>query len=150
MKNSIIGRRKTRELVVQFLFQNEFNPMPVNKAFSYFWDENKIIEKEKTFAEKLINGVLDKKDELDKILSNYTNNWKTERLGSVDLIVMRIALFEILHCDDVPPIVAINEAVHFANDLSSYQSGKFVNGVLDSILHELDYPQKTSTNSNDQ
>ena len=150
MKNSIIGRSKTRELVVQFLFQNEFNPMPVNKAFSYFWDENKIIEKEKTFAEKLINGVLDKKDELDKILSNYTNNWKTERLGSVDLIVMRIALFEILYCDDVPPIVAINEAVHFANDLSSFQSGKFVNGVLDSILHELDYPQKTSTNSNDQ
>ena len=150
MKNSITGRRKTRELVVQFLFQNEFNPMPVNKAFSYFWDENKIIEKEKTFAEKLINGVLDKKDELDKILSNYTNNWKTERLGSVDLIVMRIALFEILYCDDVPPIVAINEAVHFANDLSSFQSGKFVNGVLDSILHELDYPQKTSTNSNDQ
>ena len=150
MKNSIIGRRKTRELVVQILFQNEFNPMPVNKAFSYFWDENKIIEKEKTFAEKLINGVLDKKDELDKILSNYTNNWKTERLGSVDLIVMRIALFEILYCDDVPPIVAINEAVHFANDLSSFQSGKFVNGVLDSILHELDYPQKTSTNSNDQ
>ena len=150
MKNSIIGRRKTRELVLQFLFQNEFNPMPVNKAFSYFWDENKIIEKEKTFAEKLINGVLDKKDELDKILSNYTNNWKTERLGSVDLIVMRIALFEILYCDDVPPIVAINEAVHFANDLSSFQSGKFVNGVLDSILHELDYPQKTSTNSNDQ
>tara|TARA_B100000424_G_scaffold234209_1_gene197968 strand:+ start:42 stop:494 length:453 start_codon:yes stop_codon:yes gene_type:complete len=150
MKNSIIGRRKTRELVVQFLFQNEFNPMPVNKAFSYFWDENKIIEKEKTFAEKLINGVLDKKDELDKILSNYTNNWKTERLGSVDLIVMRIALFEILYCDDVPPIVAINEAVHFANDLSSFQSGKFVNGVLDSILHELDFPQKTSTNSNDQ
>ena len=150
MKNSIIGRRKTRELVVQFLFQNEFNPMPVNKAFSYFWDENKIIEKEKTFAEKLINGVLDKKDELDKILSNYTNNWKTERLGSVDLVVMRIALFEILYCDDVPPIVAINEAVHFANDLSSFQSGKFVNGVLDSILHELDYPQKTSTNSNDQ
>ena len=150
MKNSIIGRRKTRELVVQFLFQNEFNPMPVNKAFSYFWDENKIIEKEKTFAEKLINGVLDKKDELDKMLSNYTNNWKTERLGSVDLIVMRIALFEILYCDDVPPIVAINEAVHFANDLSSFQSGKFVNGVLDSILHELDFPQKTSTNSNDQ
>lgn len=150
MKNSIIGRRKTRELVLQFLFQNEFNPMPVNKAFSYFWDENKIIEKEKTFAEKLINGVLDKKDELDKILSNYTNNWKTERLGSVDLIVMRIALFEILYCDDVPPIVAINEAVHFANDLSSFQSGKFVNGVLDSILHELDFPQKTSTNSNDQ
>ena len=150
MKNSIIGRRKTRELVVQFLFQNEFNPMPVNKAFSYFWDENKIIEKEKTFAKKLINGVLDKKDELDKILSNYTNNWKTERLGSVDLVVMRIALFEILYCDDVPPIVAINEAVHFANDLSSFQSGKFVNGVLDSILHELDYPQKTSTNSNDQ
>ena len=150
MKNSIIGRRKTRELVVQFLFQNEFNPIPLNKALSYFWDENKIIEKEKTFAEKLINGVLDKKDELDKILSNYTNNWKTERLGSVDLVVMRIALFEILYCDDVPPIVAINEAVHFANDLSSFQSGKFVNGVLDSILHELDYPQKTSTNSNDQ
>ena len=150
MKNSIIGRRKTRELVVQFLFQNEFNPIPVNKALSYFWDENKIIDKEKAFAEKLINGVLEKKDELDKILSNYTNNWKTDRLGSVDLIVMRIALFEIMHCDDVPPIVAINEAVHFANDLSSYQSGKFVNGVLDSILHELDYPQKTSTNSNDQ
>ena len=150
MKNSVVGRRKTRELVVQFLFQNEFNPIPVNEALLHFWEENNVTKREKIFAEKLINGVLGDKDNLDKTIAIYTNNWKTERLGSVDRVVMRIALYEILYCDDVPPLVAINEAVHFANDLSSYQSGKFVNGVLDNILQELDFLKKTSTNSNDQ
>ena len=150
MKNSVVGRRKTRELVVQFLFQNEFNPIPVNEALLYFWKENNVTKREKIFAEKLINGVLGDKDNLDKTIAIYTNNWKTERLGSVDRVVMRIALYEILYCDDVPPLVAINEAVHFANDLSSFQSGKFVNGVLDNILQELDFLKKTPTNSNDQ
>jgi len=150
MKNSVVGRRKTRELVVQFLFQNEFNPIPVNEALLHFWEENNVTKREKIFAEKLINGVLGDKDNLDKTIAIYTNNWKTERLGSVDRVVMRIALYEILYCDDVPPLVAINEAVHFANDLSSFQSGKFVNGVLDNILQELDFLKKTSTNSNDQ
>lgn len=150
MKNSVVGRRKTRELVVQFLFQNEFNPLPVNEALLHFWEENKVTKREKIFAEKLINGVLDDKDYLDKTIAIYTNNWKTERLGSVDRVVMRIALYEILYCDDVPPLVAINEAVHFANDLSSFQSGNFVNGVLDNLLQELDILKKTSTNSNDQ
>ena len=149
MKNPIIGRRRTRELIVQFLFQNDFNPEPLDDALPQFWDDKKISEKEKIFAEKLIFGVIKNKESLDKKMSDYADNWKSERLGSVDRVVIRIALFEILHCDDVPPIVSINEAVHFANDLSSFKSGKFVNGILDRVLNDIDRPHRKTSFPND-
>ena len=68
-------------------------------------------------------------------------------MGAVDRNVMRFALYEMLHCDETPPVVAINEAVHFAKDLSSSQSGRFVNGVLDQICKELERPARTQNKS---
>ncbi len=147
MKNTIKGRRKTRELVVQFLFQTDFNPEPIEQASLDFWSDKKISNKEKKFADKLIEGVLDKKKELDNLLSEHAKNWDSDRLGSVDRTVMRIAVFEMLYCDEVPSVVAINEAVHFAKDLSSLQSGRFVNGVLDSVGKKLNNLKKNQKSS---
>ena len=88
------------------------------------------------------------REEIDAILASYAKNWSTDRLASVDRTVMRLALYEMLYCDEVPPVVAINEAVHFAKDLSSFQSGRFVNGVLDRIRQErLDRPARTPRSS---
>jgi transcription antitermination protein NusB len=65
-------------------------------------------------------------------------------MGAVDRNVMRVALFEMMYRDDVPPVVSINEAVHLAKDFSSFQSGRFVNGVLDRIRKELDRPARST------
>ncbi len=143
-KKKINGRRQTREWIIQFLFQLDFNPEPVDIALKDFWEGKDPIEREKTYAEEIIKGVVQYKEELDDRLSQYAKRWDSERMGAVDRTVMRVALFEMLHREDVPPVVSINEAVHFAKDFSSFQSGRFVNGVLDRIRKDLDRPARTT------
>ena len=142
-QSSLQGRRQTREWIIQFLFQQDFNPEPIPQALSYFWEDKSPVERERLFAEQMIRGVIEHQQALDETLSNYAKNWSSDRLAAVDRTVMRLALYEMLHCDETPPVVAINEAVHFAKDLSSLQSGRFVNGVLDRIRRELDRPART-------
>ena len=143
-RKKVSGRRETREWIMQFLFQLDFNPEPVDIALKDFWEGKDPNEREKTYAEEVIKGVVQHKDELDDRLSQYAKRWDSERMGAVDRTVMRVALFEMLYRDDVPPVVSINEAVHFAKDFSSFQSGRFVNGVLDRIRKELDRPARTA------
>ncbi len=143
-KNKANGRRETREWIVQFLFQLDFNPEPIDIALKDFWEEKNPSEREKKYAEEIIKGVVQRKDELDERLSQYAKRWTSDRMGSVDRTVMRVALFEMLYREDVPPVVSINEAVHFAKDFSSFQSGRFVNGVLDRIRKEIDRPARTT------
>ena len=142
-KKKVNGRRETREWIMQFLFQLDFNPEPIDIALKDFWEEKNPKEREKMYAEEIIKGVVQHKDELDERLSKYATRWNSERMGGVDRAVMRVALFEMLYREDVPPIVSINEAVHFAKDFSSFQSGRFVNGVLDRIRKEIDRPART-------
>ena len=143
-KNKSSGRRETREWIIQFLFQLDFNPEPIDIALKDFWEEKEPKEREKTYAEEIIKGVVQRKDELDDRLSQYAKRWDSERMVAVDRTVMRVALFEMLYREDVPPVVSINEAVHFAKDFSSFQSGRFVNGVLDRIRKEIDRPARTT------
>ena len=143
-KKKVNGRRETREWIVQFLFQMDFNPEPIDIALGDFWEEKTPNDREKQYAEEIIKGVVQRKDELDAYLSKYAKRWDSERMGAVDRTVMRVALFEMLYREDVPPVVSINEAVHFAKDFSSFQSGRFVNGVLDRIRQELDRPARTT------
>ena len=143
-KKKVNGRRETREWIVQFLFQLDFNPEPIDIALLDFWEEKTPNDREKTYAEEIIKGVVQRKEELDAKLSQYANRWNSDRMGAVDRTVMRVALFEMLYREDVPPVVSINEAVHFAKDFSSFQSGRFVNGVLDRIRREIDRPARTT------
>ena len=135
-KKKINGRRETREWIIQFLFQLDFNPEPVDIALKDFWEKKEPSEHEKTYAEEIIKGVVQRKDELDDRLSQYAKRWDSERMGAVDRTVMRVALFEMLYRDDVPPVVSINEAVDIAKRFSTAESGKFVNGILDKVKIE--------------
>lgn len=143
-RKKINGRRETREWIIQFLFQLDFNPEPIDIALQDFWEEKTPGKREKTYAEEIIKGVVQRKEELDEKLSQYATRWNSDRMGAVDRTVMRVALFEMLYREDVPPVVSINEAVHFAKDFSSLQSGRFVNGVLDRIRKEIDRPSRTT------
>jgi N utilization substance protein B len=160
-------RREARERAVQFLFQHDLNP-PENleEALGHFWSSQRgpAIEGEKAsatwgqkvelpppstqelatriFADKLIRGVLENRPALDKSIQDHAENWDINRMAVVDRNILRLAIYEMLYRDDIPPIVSINEAVDVAKKYSTQDSGKFVNGILDKIKGELGRPAR--------
>ena len=135
-------RRSAREWVVQFLFQNDFNPGNVDQALREFWNNTGADPKSRCFAEDLIRGVLVRIGEIDELLQSYAEHWEIKRMNAVDRNVIRMALFEMLHRPDIPPVVSINEAVDIAKAFSSIESGKFVNGILDRALKDIHRPTR--------
>lgn len=122
---------------VQFLFQCEINPGERAEALQEFWTSRQLGAKARTFATQLIEGVDQHRPELDATLQGVAENWDLHRMGGVERNVMRLALYEMLHCPDIPPAVSINEAIDLAKELSSDESGRFVNGVLDRARKNL-------------
>jgi N utilization substance protein B len=92
------------------------------------------------FADPLIRGALEHRDEADGVIKKHAKNWDLHRIAAVDRNVMRLAIFEMLHREDIPPVVSINEAVDIAKRFSTQDSGKFVNGILDKVKGELMRP----------
>lgn len=130
-------RRQSRELAVQFLYQIDMlGQKDWPKALENFWKEQDINQDVKDFSNRIINKVIEEKEEIDKLITSYTTNWDIERIAVVDRNVLRTAISELLYMDDIPPIVSINEAVDIAKKYGSSESGKFVNGILDKIRLE--------------
>jgi N utilization substance protein B len=88
------------------------------------------------FAEDLIRGVTAHRQELDRVIGEYAEGWTVARLASVDRTLLRVACYEILYREDVPAPVAVDEAVAAAKELSTEDSGRFVNGVLGRVVRE--------------
>ena len=141
----VTGRRQAREWVVQFLFQTEFNPEELDQALNDFWDdeEKKPVNRDRNYANEVIQGVMDEQLKIDRTLKRYTDNWDVDRLGVLDRTVLRVAVYEMLFREDVPPVVSINEAIEIAKAYSGQKSARFVNGVLDRIQKELSRPKRT-------
>ncbi len=129
-------RTHARELVLQFLYQQEMNPDALESALAAFWGEHADAGQEiRSYTERVIKGTLEHLAELDELITRYADNWKLNRMAAIDRNILRYAAFEILYLEDIPPKVAINEAVNIAKKFSQPDSGKFVNGVLDKINH---------------
>jgi N utilization substance protein B len=142
----VTGRRQAREWAVQFLFQTEFNSGDLDAALADFWndEEKKPQERDRTYVDEVVRGVLEKQREIDRTITKYTDNWDVDRLGVLDRTVLRVAVYEMLFRSDIPPVVSINEAVEIAKAYSGKESGRFVNGVLDRIQKEIDRPSRTN------
>jgi len=131
-------RKRTiaREFALQILYQQEINPDDLKQTLEGFWRQQISVAPEvREFAEKTVRGTLEKLAEIDQIIRKYADNWDLHRMAAVDRNVMRLAVYELIFRDDIPPKVAINEAVNLAKKFSQNDSGKFVNGVLDKISH---------------
>jgi N utilization substance protein B len=160
-------RREARERAVQFLFQHDMNPPEdLEAALNHFWDSQRAaaIAEEKgmatwgqpvalppptadeaavrLFAEPLVRGALEHRDEADALIKKHAQNWDLHRMAAVDRNVLRLAIYEMLYRDDIPPVVSINEAVDIAKKFSTQDSGKFVNGILDKVKGELLRPAR--------
>jgi len=136
-------RRTTREWALQILFQLDLNPVEVDVALRDFWDGQEPADAgSREFTETLVRGVTDNRAAIDEKITQYAENWDIRRMGVVDRNVLRMAIHEMLHRGDVPPIVSINEAVDIAKNFSSNESGRFVNGILDRVMGDLDRPAR--------
>jgi N utilization substance protein B len=102
-------------------------------ALNYVLRDAGLSEKEQLYCVNLVKGVLGKKKELDEILSGYLVNWQFDRLAVTIRNILRLALYEMLYHDDVPPPVSINEAIEMAKVYQDSEASRFVNGILDKI-----------------
>lgn len=129
-------RRQARELALQalFFFDMDRYASP-DKRLSEFCQNNEkhLADRVKPFFMDLVNGVINNKDNIDKLLNNYSENWKISRMPVVDRNIMRVAIYEFLDRSDIPCSVTINEAVEIGKKYGTKDSGSFINGVLDRM-----------------
>jgi len=128
-------RTKAREFALQILYQIDITKDDMAACLADFW-KNREGEPEsaiKVFAENLVTGIVGHKDEIDKAISEAAQNWQLERMAVVDRNILRLATYELLCREDIPPKVSINEAIDIAKKYGDQDSGKFVNGILDKI-----------------
>jgi transcription antitermination protein NusB len=141
-------RREGREVTLQLLFHWDLNAhQPLREAdLDLFWAFRPAIPAVRTFATNLLNGIVAHQVTIDEKITKYTANYELKRISAVDRNILRIAVYEMLYADDVPPIVAINEAIDIAKKFGTEDSGKFVNGVLDRVKLDLNRPLRTASN----
>ncbi len=143
MSTGAPNRHLLRLWAVQFLFQRDYNQTDSwEEALELFLadKDRKMSRKMTAFFQERIDGVSLNLEEIDEQIRRHSDNWDLHRMGGVDRNVLRLGFFELLHCSDVPPVVAVNEAVQLAKELSSEESAKFVNGILDRLIRKLDRP----------
>jgi N utilization substance protein B len=118
---------------MQALFQIELNKDNSSETLELFCRHFRISKKLRSFFFRLVEGVQESLDEIDPLIEQFSENWKMSRMSRVDRNVMRIAVYELLYCQDIPPKVSINEAIDIGKKYGTEDSGAFVNGILDSI-----------------
>lgn len=124
-------RREARELLLTALYRCEFLPEALEELF-----EETDPEDQREYIETIFHGIRDRQQEIDKMLGEKTIGWKFERLALLDRNILRLGVYELLYFDDVPPEVALDEAVELAKKFGTEQARKFINGILDRIWKE--------------
>jgi len=130
-------RRKAREVALQFLYQLELNgdddPTPHEREF---WERHPVDANTRAFADGLVRGTKSNQGKIDQMISQFAEHWDLERMAVVDRNILRQAVYELLWTADVPPKVAINEAIEIAKKFGTKESSRFINGLLDRIHKE--------------
>jgi transcription antitermination protein NusB len=129
-------RRKARELAMQALFCMDMLKNKPEELVEKLCEAVESSPDIRPFCDKLVKGVLENRAAIDQIIEQSSDNWKLFRMACVDRNILRIAIFEMLHCDDIPPRVTINEAVDIGKKYGTEDSGAFINGILDSIYQK--------------
>lgn len=160
-------RRISREMAVQMLYQSDLGGSPVPQIFKSFdlaeyltreelGGEKKDLNREEEradyqrrrrhaeeafeFAQGLVKGTLEHREQVDSLIREQADNWRLERMPAVDRNVLRLAVFEMLYETDTPKLVIVDEAIELAKKFGSEQSGRFVNGLLDGLLKQHTFP----------
>lgn len=129
-------RREGREAALQFLFSHDLNTRLDERDAEAFWVLRRTSPSVRAFAEELIAGVSADLAMLDEIIAPSLDNFDIERVSAVERNILRIAVFEMTHLQEIPAPVTINEAIEIAKRFGGNESGRFINGVLDRIRRD--------------
>ena len=131
-------RRKARELALQLLYELDLRgDEEVEPAIEEFWRRQEAAEDIRVFADTLVRGTKAHQAKIDELIARFAERWGLDRMAVVDRNILRAGLFELLWSNEVPPKVAINEALDIARKFSTEESTRFINGVLDRIRREV-------------
>ena len=131
-------RRDGRVVAVQYLYSWSINP-PANLAqdLALFFESQEQPRAHYSFGEELIHGAIEKVAEIDGHIRSLAHNWEFDRIAKIDLAILRIAMFEMIHRPDIPPVVSINEAIDLSKEFSNADAKRFINGILDRLKDQL-------------
>jgi N utilization substance protein B len=130
-------RRKAREIALQVLYGLDFLKISSEEAIQLFWGSFEAPRQSEEFASLLIQGAWDNRQQIDDLIGGCSENWSVARMSRVDRSILRMAVYELLHCQDIPPKVTINEAIDLGKVYGSENSGSFINGILDALYADL-------------
>jgi len=128
-------RTRAREIALQFLYQLDLRGDDLMAEAKAFVRGEERDSETARFALRLVEGTVEHRSEIDRMIQGVAQNWNISRMAVVDRNVLRLASYELLHCDDIPPKVAINEAIELGKRYSTQNSGAFINGILDKIMN---------------
>ncbi len=130
-------RRRSREFSLQVLYQLEIvkqNPLQaIHQLSDHFSPEEGTDE----FVKRVVLGVMEHRQEIDRLIEERSEHWRLDRMTFIDRNILRIAIFELLYCSEIPPKVTLNEAIDLGKRYGSEESGSFINGILDRIQNEV-------------
>ena len=130
---------------MQVLFQMDITGDRSSEAVELFCRHFEVSRKAKPFFDQLVTGVLECRDELDRLIEQFSDNWKLSRMSGMDRNTMRVAVYELIYCEDIRPKVSINEAIDIGKKYGTQHSAAFINGILDGINIFLGFAQKEPT-----
>jgi N utilization substance protein B len=133
-------RRKAREAAIQYHFWRDLQHGEMPERIDDFWDFCPAAPRVREFAQPLIDGMVTHLDDVDDRIKRYCENYEFHRISPVDRNVLRLAIYEMLYRDDIPPVVSIDEAIELAKTFGGGDSGRFVNGILDRVKNDLKRP----------
>lgn len=130
-----MNRKLAREMAVCFLFQIEFQRENIKEQVEDFLESYGEVKYDKDYFLEVINGVMNSLKEIDEVIeTNAKDDWTIDRISKTDLPILRVAIFEIKHREDIPVGVSINEAVELAKKFGNDHSAKFINGLLGKVV----------------
>jgi|SRR5579863_4741814 N utilization substance protein B len=133
------ARHSGREAALQMLFQADASAGDANPAIGLFWRNfaESADPEGRAYADEVVRGVVETRDELDRRISSTSTHWRLERMSRVDRNILRLGTWELAHRSDVPTAVILDEAVELAKTFGTDESSAFVNGVLNQIADAL-------------
>lgn len=141
------SRHLKRSIAVQALYEWDFRGSKnedINKALDHVINELDYDIEDDTFIRNLVNGVLEHQDHIDQVIETAAPDWPLDQITTTDRNILRLGLYELLfgNYKEVPPKVALNEAIELAKDYGGESSGRFINGVLGTVYREMGEPLK--------
>ena len=130
-------RRKAREVTLQVFYALDAQDIGWQEAIDLFWSHFEAPEEARKFSTFLIEGTWNHREQINGLIGGSSENWTMARMSRVDKSLLRMAVYELLYCQDIPPKVTLNEAIDQGKVYGSENSGAFINGILDALYGKL-------------